>query len=155
MDVGVASCVFCDIVDGRQQGSVVYEDDVCIAFLDISPINPGHTLVVPRRHAANLAELDGASGARVFGVARRIALALRSGALAGADVRCDGVNLLLSDGSAAGQVVPHLHLHVVPRFFGDRSGFRRGTPDRSGPTRGELDTQATALASAVRGIPDE
>lgn len=145
----MAECVFCRIIEGTQPASVVYEDDLCVAFLNIRPINAGHTLVVPRCHVADIAELDAASGAEVFAVARKIALALRRGALESIGGRCDGVNLLLSDGTAAGQVVHHLHLHVIPRYLGDGAGFRRGTAGGPAPGRHELDAIADALARGL------
>ena len=112
-----ASCVFCKIIAGELPSSQVYIDEDVVAFLDIRPVNPGHTLVVPKVHAPGLSELDPRIGGRLFQVAMRIAAALRRSGL-----RCEGVNLWLADGRAAFQEVPHVHLHVVPRFQGD--GFR-------------------------------
>ncbi len=125
----MAGCVFCAIRDGAAPASVVHEDEVALAFMDIHPINDGHVLVVPREHAASLAELDPEAGAHLFRVAQRLAGRLRESGL-----RCEGVNLFLADGEAAGQDVFHVHLHVLPRFEGDnlliepRQGF--GRPDR-------------------------
>jgi len=150
----VDGCVFCDILSGAQVASTVYEDDTCVAFLDIRPINPGHVLVIPRRHAAGLADLDDRSGAAIFAVGRQIALALRGGALVGNGVRCEGASLFLSDGAAAGQVVDHVHLHVMPRFFGDGSGFRRGTSGMRATGRRELDTLAAALRREIEDGPE-
>ena len=70
-------CIFCEIVAGRAPASVVYEDETALAFLDIQPVNPGHTLIVPKSHAALLADLDEATGAHLFKLAMRIAAALR------------------------------------------------------------------------------
>src|SRR5262245_31180603 len=105
------SCVFCEIMRGKHDASIVYEDEDVVAFLDTTPVNPGHTLVVPRRHAANLSELDPEDGAKVFKVAMRMAAAIR-----GSGVRCEGINFRINDGVAAGQRVFHVHLHVMPRF---------------------------------------
>jgi histidine triad (HIT) family protein len=74
----------------------VYEDEVALAFLDIQPVNPGHTLIIPKRHAAFLGDLDEATGAHLFKIAMRIVAALRR-----SDIRCEGVNLFLADGEAA------------------------------------------------------
>lgn len=134
-------CVFCRILSGSLPASVVLEDEETVAFLDISPITPGHTLVVPRGHAASLAELEPETGAAVFQTAMRIAAALRTTTL-----QVDGVNLLLSDGAAAGQEVPHVHLHVVPRFPGD--GLQIRTASRE-PTRSELEANAAAIRTAL------
>ena len=117
-------CIFCEIIAGRADASAVYEDDGALAFLDLFPINPGHTLVIPKTHAANLAELGGADGERVFAVAHRVASALRE-----CGVRCEGVNLFLADGEVAGQEVFHVHMHVIPRYEGDGFGLRIASKD--------------------------
>jgi len=135
-------CVFCRIVEGAAAASVVHADDTAVAFLDIAPITPGHLLVVPRAHATGLADLDPATGRHVFGVAHRLAAALRASGL-----RCEGVNLFLADGAAAFQEVPHLHLHVLPRWRGDRFklSYQAGRPSRA-----TLETQAADLRAALR-----
>ena len=107
------SCVFCRIVTGEHPAEIVYQDERVIAFLDINPLNPGHTLVIPKSHVESLSELPEALSGSLLTAAARVAKAARE-ALGAA-----GVNLVLNDGRAAGQAVPHLHLHVVPRFPGD------------------------------------
>lgn len=107
-------CVFCRIVAGTADASVVYEDDRLLAFCDLNPVNPGHLLITPRAHAVGLVDLDESDGSRMFMVAQRLAAAVRSSGL-----RCEGVNLFLADGEAAGQDVFHVHLHVFPRYVGD------------------------------------
>ena len=137
-------CVFCAIVAGRAPASRVYHDAVCTAFLDIQPVNPGHTLVVPNAHAASLAELEPDTGAHLFRVAQRLAGALRR-----SGVRCEGINLLLADGAPAGQEVFHVHLHVVPRFEHDGFGFRFSPTLEQLPERAELDKIAHQIRAAV------
>ena len=127
-------CIFCEIQARRSPASFVYEDDACVAFMDIQPVTPCHVLVVPRRHAANLAELDPQDGAHIFQVAQRMAAALRASGL-----RCEGVNLFLADGEAAGQDVFHVHLHVIPRFSGDGFGLRLPPDYHLRPPRVELE----------------
>lgn len=112
-------CIFCRIVRRELPAGVVAENADTLAFMDIRPVTPGHTLVIPKRHAAVLAELPPAVGGEVFAAAMGVAAALRKSGL-----KCEGVNLYLADGSAAGQEVPHVHLHVVPRFHGDGYGLR-------------------------------
>ena len=129
-----AGCVFCDIVAGREPASVVYTDETVLALLDIRPLNTGHLMVIPRAHAACLADLDPAVGGHMFAVAQRMAAALRRSGLP-----CDGVNLFLADGEAAFQEVFHVHLHVVPRTAGD--GFRIRAKWRR-PSRAELESVA-------------
>lgn len=134
-------CVFCAIVAGAEPASVVYADADVLAFCDIAPINPGHLLVVPRRHATYLEDLSEPDGVRVFQAAHRLARGLRRSGL-----RCEGVNLLLADGAAALQEVFHVHLHVIPRWRGD--GFRLHARQKPSP-RDELDRVA---AAATRGL---
>ncbi len=136
-----SDCVFCGIVAGRLDASRVFENDTVLAFLDIAPATPGHLLVVPKAHAANLAELDPETGAQMFRVGQRMAAALRD-----SDLRCEGVNLFLADGEVAGQEVSHAHLHVLPRFEGD--GFRLHA-EFTHPSRDELQAQATALRAVL------
>ena len=112
-------CIFCDIVAGTASASIIHRDELCTAFMDIQPVNSGHVLVVPNRHATHLADLLPETGGHLFRVAQQIAAALRRAA-----VRCEGVNLFVADGEATGQDVFHVHLHVIPRYVGDGFGFR-------------------------------
>ena len=138
-----ATCVFCEIVSGREPASVVYYDAGVIAFMDLRPINAGHLLVVPRAHAALLADLDERLGAAMFAVGQRLAGAIRRSGLP-----CQGVNLFVADGEVAGQEVMHTHLHVLPRTPGDGFRIERGSATTG---RADLD-QAAAL---VRGGLDQ
>jgi histidine triad (HIT) family protein len=131
-------CVFCRILAGDLPVSFVHEDDDVVAFLDVQPVNAGHTLVLPRRHVEFLDDLEGEALARMLPLAQRIAAAICE-----TDLRCEGVNLLLADGEAAGQEVPHVHLHVVPRFGGD--AFRIDYDWSSAPDRTELDATAARI----------
>ena len=115
----MTSCIFCDILANLAPANFVHRDDLCVAFMDIRPVNPGHVLVVPRTHAALLAELDEASVGRLMQVAQRVDIALWA-----SGIQCEGVNLFLADGRAAGQDVFHVHLHVFPRFHGDGHHLR-------------------------------
>ena len=110
-------CVFCRIRDGQIPSTRVYEDERTIAFMDINPLNEGHTLVIPRTHAATLFEVDESDLRAAIATARRVAVAIR------ASLHPDGLNLLQANGAAAFQSVPHLHFHLVPRFTGDGKGF--------------------------------
>ena len=107
-------CVFCAIVAGTEPASVVYEDEALLAFLDIRPVTTGHLMVIPKAHSPYLAALNEETGGRMFITAMRLAQALRTSGLP-----CEGINLFLADGEAAGQEVLHVHLHVFPRFAGD------------------------------------
>ncbi len=134
-------CVFCRIVAGTAVASVVYEDDRLLAFCDLNPVNPGHVLIIPKVHGVGLADLDESDGSRMFMVSQRLAAALRSSGL-----RCDGVNLFLADGEAAGQEIFHVHLHVFPRYAGD---YFRVDPGQRRASRGDLDEIADRLRAQL------
>ena len=140
----MSTCVFCDILAAKSPASLVFKDDLCCAFMDIQPVNPGHVLVIPTYHAASLAELDEESGAHMFRIAQRMAKALRNSGL-----RCEGVNLFLADGAAAGQDVFHVHLHVFPRYAGDGFVPRLGPNYGKRPVRAELDGIAGKIRQAL------
>ncbi len=133
-------CVFCEIAKEQAAASVIYRDDTCLAFLDIQPVNPGHLLVIPIEHAANLAELDPKSGGHLFEVAQRLAASLRN-----SSVRCEGVNIFLAGGEAAGQEVFHHHMHIIPRFTGDGFALTFAESYWDLPDRQELDKIAQAI----------
>jgi histidine triad (HIT) family protein len=133
-----------DIIAGRAPATGIYEDEVAVAFMDIQPINPGHLLVIPKAHATYLADLDEATGAHMFALAMRLADAVRRSGL-----RCEGIDLFLADGAAAGQEIFHSHLHVIPRFQGDGFGFRFGPNYRIRPPRAELDEAGARIRTAL------
>ncbi|MDH7489835.1 MAG: HIT family protein [Anaerolineae bacterium] len=108
-------CVFCDIIARRAPAHIVYEDAATVAFMDIMPIHEGHTLVVPKTHAADAFEIDPEDAAAAMRTAVKVARAVK------AAFGCDGVNIFQSNGPAAGQTVFHFHIHVLPRWTGDRS----------------------------------
>jgi histidine triad (HIT) family protein len=108
-----SACIFCKIIAGELPGAIVAEDEITVAFMDISPATRGHALVVPRRHTPNLGAIDDGDLAAVIAAARR--LAARAKEAFGAD----GVNLMNSWGEAAWQTVFHFHVHVIPRYAGD------------------------------------
>ena len=137
-------CIFCKLLNGEQEASFVYRDDTCSAFLDIQPVNPGHMLVVPNRHASYLADLEPQEGAHIFRIAQQLSAALRS-----SDVSCEGVNFFLADGEAAMQEVFHVHLHVFPRYVGDGFGLKFGPTYFQRPERTELNRIAQGIRSAL------
>jgi histidine triad (HIT) family protein len=106
-------CVFCGIVRGTQPASVVWEDDLVMALVDLRQFHIGHTLVIPRQHLADVRELDHATGAALMA-----AVSLISRAVSAAFPN-QGLSLWHSVGEAAFQEVPHLHIHVHPRLLGD------------------------------------
>ncbi|MCK5023391.1 MAG: HIT family protein [Candidatus Aenigmarchaeota archaeon] len=104
-------CLFCKIVTGEIPSQKVYEDSEFFAFLDINPRNPGHTLVVPKKHYNTVMEMDDHEAGEFFKVVKKIAIAVKKG------MNADGISLGQSNERAAGQVIPHAHFHVIPRFL--------------------------------------
>jgi len=110
----MADCLFCKISEGSLPSTQVFEDEHTIAIMDINPATRGHVLVIPRRHARDIHDIDADDLARCAGVARE---------LAGRAVRrlaADGVTIMQSNGAAAWQTIFHYHVHVIPRYRGDR-----------------------------------
>ena len=108
-----ANCIFCKIVAGEIPSTKVYEDAHVIAFMDIGPVIKGHTLVVPKIHVDPITKAPVDVLAKVMAVVQKIAQAQMNG------LKADGVNVMNANGTAAGQQVPHIHFHVVPRFHTD------------------------------------
>lgn len=106
----MSDCIFCQIVSGAERASVIYEDEIFIAFMDAFPLTKGHCLVVPKRHCVRLDELNAKNRAQLFNIGNKIVEAQKK---AGLGVM--GTNLLINDGKAANQTIPHLHLHLIPR----------------------------------------
>lgn len=139
-------CVFCAITRGETPAHRVHEDELALAFLDINPVTPGHLLVVPKRHAAGLADLSNAENDAIFRAGRRLAAALRSSGL-----DCEGINYFLADGEAAFQEVFHVHLHIFPRFRGD--SFRIHADWSKPPVFAELAGPAERITTALASFP--
>lgn len=108
-----SDCVFCKVIAGDLPSHKVYEDDTLVAILDISPINPGHTLFIPKVHSTNIAEMSPEDVASLYAAARRVAPAILKAAEA------ESFNLSTNVGRAAGQVVFHTHVHLIPRHPAD------------------------------------
>jgi histidine triad (HIT) family protein len=137
-------CIFCAILKNQAPASMIYEDELVAAFLDIRPVNDGHTLVIPREHYVTADELPEEVAGHMNAVASRIAKALET-----SDVRMEGYNLWVANGEAAGQEVFHVHLHVLPRFKNDGFGFRFPSGYGQRPERTELDELAGKMRSAL------
>jgi histidine triad (HIT) family protein len=106
-------CLFCKIVAGEIPAQVIMEDDDVLAFMDIAPATRGHALVIPKRHAADIWEIEPDQLAAVAKMAQHVALRVRD------QLAADGVNLINSNRAAAWQTVFHFHMHVIPRYVGD------------------------------------
>ncbi len=130
------TCLFCKLVEGEVPSMRVYEDEDTLAFLDIKPNNPGHTLVIPKKHSENLYDMDDHSLATVIRTVQKVAKAIK------AAVGADGINLAMNNEPAAGQVIFHPHIHVIPRFKED--GYRHW------PQRSYKEGEAAEIAEKIR-----
>jgi diadenosine tetraphosphate (Ap4A) HIT family hydrolase len=139
--------VFAKILRGEIPCEKVHEDDRCVAILDLFPVNPGHLLVIPKAAAVSVADLEPELAAHLLAVGARLSRVVRAEA-----PRCEGVNFWISDGAAAGQEVPHVHLHVIPRFAGDGFGFRSGPNNRQPQEASVLKAQADRYRSALGSL---
>ena len=144
MDYQNKDCVFCKLINQELPRSVVYEDQHVIGLMDIQPVNPGHTLIIPKIHSTSLNELEPETGAHMFKTAMLVSEALRK-----SDIKCEGVSFHLADGEAAGQDVFHVHLHVIPRFVDDGFGFKFDESYWTLPTREELNEIANKITKHI------
>ncbi len=106
----VSDCIFCKIVAGEIPASKVYEDDHFLAFLDISQVTPGHTLVIPKKHARNLLEMTPDETAALFNIVSRVTKKVESA------TQPQGMNIISNMEEIAGQSVFHTHVHILPRY---------------------------------------
>ena len=106
-------CIFCKIVKGEIPASIIYEDENTLAFLDIAPIKPGHALVLTKRHSETLLHMDDRDIALLMRSVHKCADAIKKA------TKAEGLNILMNNFKAAGQVIPHAHIHIIPRHKGD------------------------------------
>nr|WP_318570498.1 HIT family protein [Salinigranum marinum] len=139
------SCIFCRIVDGDLPSRTVYETDDAVAFLDANPLAAGHTLVVPSEHYETVGELPPETAGALFETVSAVTPRIERA------IDADGTTVAVNNGEAAGQEVPHTHVHVVPRFDGDGNGpIHRLFSTRPSLSDAELD----AIAADIRGATE-
>jgi|KBSMisStandDraft_5_1062788.scaffolds.fasta_scaffold658828_1 diadenosine tetraphosphate (Ap4A) HIT family hydrolase len=138
------SCVFCQIVAGEAEASFAYADVATVVFADRHPVNPGHVLVVPRRHISRIADLDAATASGIWATAVLVGSAITVSG--GESV---GINVLLSDGEVAGQEVAHVHAHVIPRHRDDGFHIDADAWHDRPPSRQQLDDSVVSLRAAL------
>lgn len=134
-------CIFCKLANGVFPTNTVYEDDMFRVILDLGPASPGHMLILPKEHYANLYELPEEIAAEAMKLAKKLAIAAKKA------LNADGVNVVQNNEEAAGQTVMHYHLHVVPRFFGVGQ-FNAWEPGSAAPE--ELADQAAKIAENLQ-----
>ena len=133
------TCIFCDILDGTRNGYLVYEEKDHIAFLDKYPIDDGHTLVIPRKHYEKITDMDSNDVGKIFSLIPKIAKAVLAGAGA------DAFSLAQNNGKAAKQIIPHVHIHIIPRYNNKGTVWTK----RQIPTDEVLSELAVKIKSAI------
>ena len=120
-------CVFCKIVSGKIPSTKLFEGATVLSFLDIAPAAKGHALVIPKKHCASLLGVPHEELMELIVAVQKVAAAVMKA------TKADGFNVLESNEKAAGQVIPHVHFHVIPRWAGDNLnlGWEQGTPDKA------------------------
>ena len=134
-------CLFCKIVKGEIPCTKVYEDTDVLAFMDISPVVKGHTLVIPRAHFNPIMDTPPEALQKVIVIVQKIAQAQVKG------LQADGINVTQANGGVAGQVIPHIHFHVIPRFATD--GFHGNWLPRKYDTPTEMQHYADRIRHAL------
>lgn len=136
-------CTFCKIVQGKLYATKVYEDDEFIVFMDKRPINDGHTLVVPKKHYETIFDMSYEEIGKLFSLATKVAKAIVKA------TNADGLNIGQNNGRAAGQIIDHVHVHLIPRFFGDSS---KGWPERKYVNRESLEEVAKIIREKLKDV---
>ena len=118
------NCIFCKIASHDIPGKIIYEDDICMAFLDLSQTTDGHTLVIPKKHYAHILEVDQQTLAHMMDIVQKVALQIQS------TLHAKGFNIITNMNEVAGQTVHHFHIHIIPRYD-QHDGFEAHYLDRS------------------------
>jgi histidine triad (HIT) family protein len=133
-------CIFCKITSKKADAVIVYEDANSLAFLDIHPLNPGHTLVIPKKHYPSMVEMPPEEVGRIFVSVAKVMRGVKKASNA------DGINIGQSNGRAASQEVFHMHVHVIPRYIHE---LPEGFPERKTATDAELDQIGKKIKAAI------
>ena len=131
--------IFERIIDREIPATIVYEDDFTLAFLDIAPVNIGHTVVIPKKHFKNLYEIDTETLHHIADTVQKVAIALKKA------LNADGINIEQNNDAPAGQIIFHTHTHVVPRFIGDGFTHWKGA-------RGYSEGEANETAEKIKKL---
>lgn len=118
------NCIFCKIANHDIPGKIIYEDDICMAFLDLSQATDGHTLVIPKSHYAHFLEVDQNTLSHMMQIVQKVAKILQE------KLNCKGFNIITNMNEVAGQTVHHFHIHIIPRYQ-EKEGFNPQYTDRS------------------------
>lgn len=134
-------CIFCKIAGGDIPSDTVYEDDLFRVILDLNPATKGHALILPKKHFANIYEIDDETLQKLIVLAKKVAVAMKD------TLHCDGLNVVQNNGLVAGQTVFHFHLHIIPRYEGDGQDLN-WVPGKSVPE--EQKKLAALIGGAIR-----
>jgi len=137
-----ADCIFCRIVQKEAPASILYEDDKILVFLDIRPLNEGHTLIIPKAHHETVYDMPEDLFCHMYKLVKRMAVAVRDA------TKADGITVIQQNGQAAGQEIFHLHVHVVPRYEGQKLPHFHDIPNAS---REQLELAAEKIRQQLRG----
>ena len=136
------NCIFCKIIGRKAPSTIVYEDERSLAFLDHYPINPAHTLVVPKKHYPTMLEMPPSEVGQLFVIVAKVARGV------GKASKADGISIGQSNGVAASQDVFHMHVHVIPRFRGD-SPDGLAFPERKRMTQEQREKLGVLVRNAI------
>ncbi|MEW5907772.1 MAG: HIT family protein [Patescibacteria group bacterium] len=125
----MSDCIFCKIIKGEIPADKVYEDKNALAFLDITPVNPGHILLVPKKHFKNLYDLPDSELKNLAPILKKLAIATKNA------VDASGINIHMNNEKSAGQLVAHAHFHIIPRFSYDGYRHWHGQPYKEGESQ--------------------
>jgi histidine triad (HIT) family protein len=134
-------CLFCKIAAGEIPAEKIYEDSGAIAFLDINPINPGHTLIIPKEHYRNIFEMPDETLSQIAPLVKKISEALKE------SLDADGINIGMNNEPAAGQEVFHAHIHIMPRYENDGYKMWHGKPYKD---KDEIKVVASKIESSLK-----
>ena len=133
------TCIFCDILDGKREGHILYEDDSHVSFLDRYPIDVGHSLLIPREHHERITDMTPENVGKLFSLVPKIAKAILIGAQA------DAFSIAQNNGRAAKQIIPHVHIHIIPRYNNKGTIWTK----RQISTDSELEELAKKIRSSI------
>jgi diadenosine tetraphosphate (Ap4A) HIT family hydrolase len=134
-------CIFCKIVGGKIPSAKIYDDEICIAILDINPLSLGHSLLITKEHYPTFLETPPGILSEMMNVSYKIITAIKD------SVGADGYNLLFNNNKSAGQVIPHLHLHIIPRKVNDGIRFNWEPKSYNGK---EMSSVADSIRSRIK-----
>ena len=129
----MSDCIFCKIISKEIPANIVYEDEKTLAFLDRTPVNKGHTLIIPKKHFENILDMDKEFLNAVFETVQKVSRAVKEG------VDADAFNIGMNNFKDSGQVVFHAHIHIMPRFKGDGYELWHGKEYNEGEDKEVLD----------------